>query len=299
MVGRTDRNAGYCPINPVTGVSQLIRGAPLPAELSLLEPVLVCPDCRGDLEYWNDALRCQACAIDRPVVDGVPVMTAAAGPGQQAGGPVADADYQEKYVADGRPAQYDEQFVVESHKRARTRREIAILGALLDRAGGVDRLLNLPCGGGRLSRPLAGRAGSLVEADIAMSQVCYARDKGDYGEAERVAWTSASAFALPFADGSFDGVVCARLLHHFSDPDDHRRLLGELARVARRFVIVSFNDARSPKAISRRLRGKSTPYTLLLGSAAAIMAPLGFDLGQAPSVSPWGSRHRYALFERR
>jgi len=46
------------------------------------------------------------------------------------------------------------------------------------------------------------------------------------------------AFAIPFANHSFDIVVCAQVLHHFAAPDG-ARLLAELHRVARQRVIVS------------------------------------------------------------
>jgi uncharacterized protein YbaR (Trm112 family) len=34
--------------------------------------MLVCPQCRGDLEDLPDALRCRACRLRYPVVDGAP-----------------------------------------------------------------------------------------------------------------------------------------------------------------------------------------------------------------------------------
>jgi SAM-dependent methyltransferase len=46
------------------------------------------------------------------------------------------------------------------------------------------------------------------------------------------------ALSLPFADRSFDVVVCSQLVHHFEEPDGVQ-LLAELDRVARRRVIVS------------------------------------------------------------
>jgi ubiquinone/menaquinone biosynthesis C-methylase UbiE len=46
------------------------------------------------------------------------------------------------------------------------------------------------------------------------------------------------ALALAYGDQSFDLALCSMALHHFS-PDDASTLLGELARVARRAVIVS------------------------------------------------------------
>jgi ubiquinone/menaquinone biosynthesis C-methylase UbiE len=104
-----------------------------------------------------------------------------------------------------------------------------------------------------------------------------------------------SGFHLPCADDGFDGVVCARLIHHFNDPSDHRRLLAELCRVARKFVIISFNASFSVKAISRKLRGKPDPHTLSTAMVDEMARLHGFALRTAPSVSPLGSRHRFAL----
>lgn len=46
------------------------------------------------------------------------------------------------------------------------------------------------------------------------------------------------ALGLPFADRSVDVVTCSQALHHFFD-DDARRLVAELHRVARGYVVVS------------------------------------------------------------
>jgi ubiquinone/menaquinone biosynthesis C-methylase UbiE len=48
----------------------------------------------------------------------------------------------------------------------------------------------------------------------------------------------ADARRLPFADASIDVVTCSQVLHHFEDAEIPA-VLGELSRVARRFVIVS------------------------------------------------------------
>jgi len=57
---------------------------------------------------------------------------------------------------------------------------------------------------------------------------------GDAGPS--TAWCSADALRLPFADQSFDLLVCAHALHHFA-ADAVARLLGEAVRVARRVSI--------------------------------------------------------------
>lgn len=46
------------------------------------------------------------------------------------------------------------------------------------------------------------------------------------------------ALALPFADNSADVVTCSQVLHHFFD-SDLRRLIGELHRVSRDWVVIS------------------------------------------------------------
>jgi SAM-dependent methyltransferase len=48
----------------------------------------------------------------------------------------------------------------------------------------------------------------------------------------------ADARRLPFADASIDVVICSQVLHHFEDAE-LSVVLGELSRVARRFVVVS------------------------------------------------------------
>lgn len=52
----------------------------------------------------------------------------------------------------------------------------------------------------------------------------------------RIAVRPASIYALPYPDDAFDLVVCCEVLEHLEDP---KMGLGELARVARRRVIVS------------------------------------------------------------
>jgi ubiquinone/menaquinone biosynthesis C-methylase UbiE len=55
---------------------------------------------------------------------------------------------------------------------------------------------------------------------------------------EGVRRVAADARRLPFGDGSFDVVTACLFLHHF-DQAELGQLLGELARVARRAIVVS------------------------------------------------------------
>ena len=67
---------------------------------------------------------------------------------------------------------------------------------------------------------------------------------------------TASAFHIPFKDNSVDAVVCCRLCHHLPNAEQRERLIDELLRVARRFVIMTFFDHHSVKNLLRRARNQ-------------------------------------------
>lgn len=63
-------------------------------------------------------------------------------------------------------------------KRWITRREYALLRRLLASQPHCTTLLDLPSGGGRLSRQIAEYTDLLIEADIALGQVQYGKEFG-------------------------------------------------------------------------------------------------------------------------
>jgi SAM-dependent methyltransferase len=103
--------------------------------------------------------------------------------------------------------------------------------------------LDAPCGAGRLSDELPAPT-VLVDRDAAMVAAAPAgRPRA-----------CASVHALPFADGTFAGVLCMRLLQHIATPAERIDILRELARVSRGPIVLSFFDARSLQHLRRRLR---------------------------------------------
>ena len=58
----------------------------------------------------------------------------------------------------------------------------------------------------------------------------------------------ASATALPFDDDSFDVVLTVAVMHHIAEPDDVRRTLGEMVRVAKPSgrILVWDHNPRNP-----------------------------------------------------
>lgn len=123
-------------------------------------------------------------------------------------------------------------------------RERAALGALLARAAPpAGRWLDVPCGAGRMTALLPGDPVQ-VDRDPAMVRACGP-------DRPRVC---ASVHQLPFADGTFAGALCHRLLQHIPTGVERVDILRELARVTRGPIVVSFFDACSLQHLRRLLR---------------------------------------------
>jgi len=111
----------------------------------------------------------------------------------------------------------------------------------------VRPVLDVPCGTGRLRGVLERRGMRYVGADVSASMLSEAA-----GDPE-AALVLADAERLPFAEDSFDVVVCCRLLHHLQDEDVLESVVRELVRVSARMVIASFWDSASWHAWRRRV----------------------------------------------
>jgi ubiquinone/menaquinone biosynthesis C-methylase UbiE len=59
----------------------------------------------------------------------------------------------------------------------------------------------------------------------------------------RVEWQAADGNSLPFADATFDFVMCNSVLHHLAEP---QRLLDEMARLAKPGGAILLRDLRRP-----------------------------------------------------
>lgn len=74
--------------------------------------------------------------------------------------------------------------------------------------------MDLGCGSGRWTRYLAGRVGH-VEALDPSEAVFHAANT--HGDLSNVRWNQAGVGEIPFADGTFDLIICLGVLHHVPD----------------------------------------------------------------------------------
>ena len=207
--------------------------------------------------------------------------------------------YQEKYQSSDTARAYNVRY---QQKRIHTtRRESAILRKLLARYDSSEAVLDLPCGGGRLSSVIGEFAHTVVEMDLAPGQLSYGL-KNCKTNATQI-WIRASAFDIPLKDNSMDGVVCIRLSHHLYSLDEKEKLLSELLRVAKRFVIFYFVDSNAPKYTSRLWRARRTGSLRKINSMtvrelASMAEKLGGKITACPAAG-FLQPHRYALIEKR
>lgn len=261
--------------------------------------LLACPRCHGPLEFTPSEVVCSSGKHPFPIHDGIPLLAMMDEPEPAVAahsGPTRTS-YQQEYQQVDAAAEYNTKYQRELLKRWSTRREYQLLTRLLGSQPRSRTLLELPCGGGRLSPAMAPHADLMIEADVALGQLQYGRAHS-LGTTPQV-WLTASALRIPFRDASVDGVVCIRLCHHLPHAAERERLVVELLRVARRFVLLTFFDYHSLKNLLRRLRRpfdrKQPKYTMTQDEVRRIAGEHGARLVACPALSRMGSGHRYAL----
>jgi SAM-dependent methyltransferase len=270
-----------------------------PGGVAAIQELLACPVCSGALATEADAIRCAGCGVRYGMDDGIALLALRGATGTWGAPQESETSepYQAEYQTVERAAAYNHGYQRKVHKRFGTRHEWRLIRRHLDKLGHSRVILELPCGGGRITPAFADRTDFVIEADIAIGQIRYARATSTLATPR--AWLTASAFHIPLRDNSVDGTICIRLAHHLPTPAERERLFRELMRVSRRFVIVTFFDHHSLKNLTRRLRHpfnrKPPKMTMTTDRVAELARELGGRLVAAPPLNRIASGHRFAL----
>ena len=197
--------------------------------------------------------------------------------------------------ADAYKADYDNKI----HRKLSDKRERKLLTRYFADIGHVDKILDLPCGHGRLSGFLSQHCEHLVEADWSYTMV--ALNQRDHGTEGR-SYFRASALEIPLPDRSVDVVVSFRLSHHLETAELRERHLRELFRVADKAVIVTWFSATSLKNLLREVRvklaGKKPKNVMRNARVQEIAQECGFRQQRAKPLFVIGSGHVLGHFER-
>jgi len=154
------------------------------------------------------------------------------------------------------------------------------------------RVLDAPCGGGRVTLHLAAKGYNMTCADLSDAMVAIARENvAKQGLPCRV--DQQDIEKMTYADRSFGAVISFRLFHHFPNPEIRQRAASELCRVADQYVVLSYFSPVSVTSLKRKLRvavgGRgSDKHPTSLREVRGYFARAGFrlvkDFAQLPVV---------------
>jgi SAM-dependent methyltransferase len=131
----------------------------------------------------------------------------------------------------------------------------ALAGRLL-RPGGFDvrgckRILDAGCGNGRYSRFLLRQA----DADAVVTGFDYSQQMLHRARSrlhsDRVGLVAADLTRLPYADGSFEAIVCGWVLEHLPDPRPGLRELARVLRPGGKLLLLATEDTLTGAMCSR------------------------------------------------
>jgi ubiquinone/menaquinone biosynthesis C-methylase UbiE len=185
----------------------------------------------------------------------------------------------------------------------RHRPEMSLLEPALRLLPSGSRVLDAPCGAGRVSVRLAEMGMRVTSLDISPAMLARTREKMRRFRAEdRV--MAGDLEKLPFSDGEFDGAVCFRFFSHLPDDQLRRQVVGELCRVARQYVIISFFHPVAVHNLKRllqtKLMGKPQAHYFVRPNALdSLFAPHGYQRVHLAAQSRYLKSLWLAVFRRK
>lgn len=186
----------------------------------------------------------------------------------------AKSHYQSNQIAAG----YDEERFQSLAGRLAHQGEADALAKSADRYfTHPGRILDLPCGTGRLLPVLRTRGHRILGGDISEEMLGIARRR--YAGDEQVSFARVDAENIAYPDNHFDYLTSFRLMCHL--PEDVRlRVAREMIRVTRKRLIINYHvTTPAPLYLFTRLFRSSlcSPYPVSLGQVKK-------ELSQLPSV---------------
>jgi SAM-dependent methyltransferase len=139
----------------------------------------------------------------------------------------------------------------------------AILGELGVAVGPADAIVEIGCGVGRLTRPLAARAAHVTAVDVSAEMLSRARELNP--QLDNVRWLHGDGETLAGVDtASADGCFSHVVFQHLPDPELTLGYVREMARVLRPGGWAAFGVSTDP-AVHRPRRRAGWRLAALLG----------------------------------
>ena len=167
---------------------------------------------------------------------------------------VEEYSYKKDFYRDAAvAADYDQHRFTTPRRQRRNVRKWRAITKALDEAGDVRSVLDLPCGTGRFTGHLARSGRTVIGADISLQMMRQAATSPQVEHPDIKGYAQADAEALPFRDRSIDGVVSIRFMFHV-DPITRRRILREMGRISRRWLVIDYRHRYSLRWVAWKFR---------------------------------------------
>ncbi len=151
-----------------------------------------------------------------------------------------------------------------------------------------ESIVDVPCGGGRMTTLLAELGFRPAAADVSPAMIDLARERFNARGLE-IPVEAQDLEKTTWPDGRFDNVLCFRLFHHLPTEELRAKVVGELCRVARRRVLLSYLDARSLRSRRRKRAGSPKKHPALPDEMAGYFQRLGFRVTKDVARFPFRS----------
>ena len=162
-------------------------------------------------------------------------------------------------------------------------RLLTALGAVVS---SDDVVVDIGCGVGRLTRPLARRARRVIAVDVSSEMLARARDLN--ADLDNVEWVHGDGESLrPLPDASADACISHVVFRHLPDPSLTLGYVREMGRVLRPGGFAAFEVSNDPAAHSARSPGIRTRLAAVAGRAPRGVADAAW-VGSAVDLTDLG-----------
>lgn len=190
----------------------------------------------------------------------------------------------------------------QQRKPAKHDAEMRLIDRALASIPKTHRVLDVPCGGGRVTIHLAKKGYRMMSADLSDAMIAIARENiANEGLKSGVEKQDVERLALP--DKSVDTIVSFRLFHHFPNQEIRARVASELCRVAAHNVVLSYFSPLSLTSARNKLRAavggkQAKKFATSLAEIEGYFRAGGFSLVKDFAQTPLIHTLHVAVFER-
>jgi ubiquinone/menaquinone biosynthesis C-methylase UbiE len=160
-------------------------------------------------------------------------------------------------------AEYERRRYRSPDQKLVNRREQVVVQEIIRTLGLTKaHVLDVPCGYGRFSTVFASRGAEVICADVSPAMVGRARDQ-IHEQRNTARFVVMDIRHLPFRDDAVDVTFTIRLFHHRFAREQMSQILRELARVSRRWVVLSYYRPSLVHSLTRRARRLSSQISMI------------------------------------